>query len=216
MKGLMLKDLSLLKTQMNSVAIMLVIAVFMLLTGEMVSFVVTYAVMVFSMFGVSTMSYDKFDNGYAFLFTLPISRKLYVLEKYVFSVLSILTGAVIASGLMCGIELVKSGSLANAEDLGFVLGYVCGATIFLSLILPIQFQFGPEKSRIAMIVIFMVIMAGVFGLKDMVDNEKATELLLKISQITPIALIGGLVVLAIMLLMTSYLISWKIMEKKEF
>ena len=37
---------------------------------------------------MSSISYDEFDNGNAFLFSLPITRKDYVLEKYIFGSVS--------------------------------------------------------------------------------------------------------------------------------
>ena len=51
------------------------------------TFVVSYFTMIASMFVLSTISYDEYDNGYAFLFSMPFSRTSYVKEKYVFSIL---------------------------------------------------------------------------------------------------------------------------------
>ena len=44
---------------------------------------VGYVTFIFTLFTVSTISYDEYDNGYPFLFTLPITRRQYVNEKYV-------------------------------------------------------------------------------------------------------------------------------------
>lgn len=52
------------------------------------TFVVGYIILVFGLFALNTISYDEMDNGYAFLFTLPISRADYVKEKYVYGILS--------------------------------------------------------------------------------------------------------------------------------
>ena len=81
MKGLLLKDLSILKTQGRSFVIIIAIAMFMLIAGNNTTFAVIYANILFVTFGITTLSYDTHDNGYAFLYTLPISRKLYVAEK---------------------------------------------------------------------------------------------------------------------------------------
>lgn len=37
-----------------------------------------------AMIAVGTLSYDETDNGLAFLMTLPVDRKTYVREKYLF------------------------------------------------------------------------------------------------------------------------------------
>lgn len=36
---------------------------------------------------MSTISYDEFDNGNAFLFSMPITRKSYTVEKYAFGLI---------------------------------------------------------------------------------------------------------------------------------
>ena len=75
-----------------SLSIIFAVVIFMLVAGQDTSFVIMYANIIFMMFGLSTISYDAFDNGEAFLFTLPITKKLYVKEKYVFSLASLLFG----------------------------------------------------------------------------------------------------------------------------
>ena len=100
-------------------------------------------------FTVNTISYDEFDHGYLFLFTLPVTRKDYVLEKYVFM-------------LLCG-----GGFWAVSAAAGFVADYIRGdvvsllewlmpmflilleMTIFLAVMLPVSLKYGMEKSRTA-------------------------------------------------------------------
>jgi len=168
------------------------------------------------MFGITTLNYDHFDNGFAFLFTLPITRKLYVLEKYIFSMLCTVVGAGDALLMMFVGSFIRSEYALVSSDISFLVGYVLGAMIFLALVLPIQIKFGPEKGRIAMLVLFMLIMALGTGLKSVVEDEKVVELFAKLSSLAPILLLGTLAVLAIMMLGISYMISCKIIVKKEF
>lgn len=216
MKGLLLKDLALMKTQGRSVAIIMIIAFFMMFVGDNITFAIVYANMIFVMFGISTLSYDVFDNGYAFLFTLPITRKLYVLEKYVFSILCIFTGVVFAFVMIFLTSLVKEQYVFTSSEVSFVLGYAIGAIIFLALILPVELKFGPEKGRIAMIIVFAIIMASGFALKEIVGNVDFSPVLAKLSSITPVLILGILAVVGIIILFASYMISCKIMMKKEF
>ena len=44
--------------------------------------VVWDSTIVTAIFAITTISYDEFDNGLAFLMTLPVTRKQYVAEKY--------------------------------------------------------------------------------------------------------------------------------------
>ena len=76
MKGMLIKDFRLLKNQGKTLILMLLaVAVFMnLITDVGPSFVVGYITIIFSLFTVSTISYDEFDNCYLFLMTLPVSK----------------------------------------------------------------------------------------------------------------------------------------------
>ena len=61
------KDLALVKAQMRSAIIIFAVVIFMLVAGQDTSFVIMYANIIFMMFGLSTISYDAFDNGEAFV-----------------------------------------------------------------------------------------------------------------------------------------------------
>ena len=87
MKGLMIKDLKLMKAQKNFFLLILAVAVGMILFSEDVTFGLGFLTFVVSLFTLSTISYDEFDNGNAFLFSLPITRQTYVFEKYSLSLL---------------------------------------------------------------------------------------------------------------------------------
>ena len=216
MKGLLLKDLALIKNQSQAFIIVAAIALFMMLAGNDVIFIISYAIILFAMFGITTLNYDHFDNGFAFLFTLPITRKLYVLEKYIFSMLCTVVGAGVALLMIFVGSFIRSEYALVSSDISFLVGYVLSAMIFLALVLPIQIKFGPEKGRIAMLVLFMLIMALGTGLKSVVEDEKVVELFAKLSSLAPVLLLGTLAVLAIVMLGISYMISCKIMMKKEF
>lgn len=84
MTGLLIKDLKLLKVQRNFFLMFVAIAVWMQTFMDGVSFIIGYMTFCGSMAVLNTISYDEYDNGNAFLFSLPISRKGYVLEKYAF------------------------------------------------------------------------------------------------------------------------------------
>lgn len=215
MKGLLLKDLKLMKTQGRSVVIIIAIAVLMLLADNNAIFAIAYANMIFGMLGITTLSYDVFDNGYAFLFTLPITRKLYVLEKYVFSMLSVATGVILSFILMVMTNLIKEEHVLTTSEVSFVLGYAIGVIVFLTIMLPVNLKFGPEKGRIAMVVVVAVIMASAFVLKEIAGTMDLTKMYWQLSSFTPTLIMGILGAVAVIVLGISYLISCKIMMNKE-
>ena len=84
MKGLLTKDFRILAGQKRYFTIIILIALIFLCSGQPAQIIVGYCTMFGMLFTVNTISYDEFDHGYLFLFTLPVTRKDYVLEKYVF------------------------------------------------------------------------------------------------------------------------------------
>ena len=88
MKGMLVKDFKLMKGQRNFFAVIAAMAVGMAIFMEEPSFIIGYMTFAGSLFTLSTISYDEFDNGNAFLFSLPISRKGYTVEKYQFGLIA--------------------------------------------------------------------------------------------------------------------------------
>ena len=210
MKGLLLKDLSIVKQQGRSIIIIVAIAIFMMASGNDITFAIAYANMLFVMFGITTLNYDAFDNGFSFLFTLPITRKMYVAEKYLFSLLCVAAGLTLSTVLMA-----VTGNLSS-ESIEFIAGYAAAAILLLSLLLPIELKYGPEKGRIAMIIIFAIVFAVVFGLKKVIGPDQIASLLIALEKMNEVLLAGSVGAAIIVLLLISYLISCRIMEKKEF
>jgi len=216
MKGLLLKDLSILKTQGRSAVLIMAIALFMLIAGNNTAFAVVYANILFVTFGITTISYDNYDNGYAFLFTLPISRKLYVMEKYVFSMLSIATGTVLSLILMIVVSFIKVDYILTTSEIAFVIGYGVSAIVISSIMLPVNLKFGPEKGRIAMVVLIAIVMSGIFAMAKISGTMDLTRVYLEIKGSPAFIIIGIFSVIVLLILAGSYLISCKIMENKEF
>lgn len=82
MKGLFIKDLKLLKKR--GIFILVLIAGYMVFYLGTVSMelAVGFATLMISVFSLTTFTYDEYENGMPFLFTLPIRRIDYVREKY--------------------------------------------------------------------------------------------------------------------------------------
>ena len=75
MRGLLLKDLALMKGQKKFLLLVILIAAVPVLTSGNIGFLTTYLPFVICFFTISTVSYDEIDNSISFLMTLPVSRK---------------------------------------------------------------------------------------------------------------------------------------------
>lgn len=215
MKGLLMKDLEFVKLQAKSMIFIFVLVIFMLLCGSNFEFVIVYANIIFTMFVITTINYDYFENGCAFLMTLPISRKLYVNEKYVLGLLTAGCGFLADIVFMLVGHFLKEGYVFGMNNLIFSFAYALGSLVFIALVLPIELKYGPEKARIAMIVVVAVIYAGVFVFTGIgpFDLSGVTTQLLSLEKIVLLGPAGVAVAIALCI---SYLISCGIMEKKEF
>ncbi len=218
MKGLLIKDFRLMKNQKTFLVIIGFIAAMLLVTTDNPSFVICYVTILFSMFAVTTLSYDEYDNGSAFLFSLPLKRKTYVMEKYIFSLLlgGIAWAVITLLSTACLYfrlpeENIEEYLLSAVIYFGILL-------IFTTLILPMQFKFGAEKGRIAILgfvgIVFILVFIGSKLLKPMgIDLDAVIS---EISKVKPVQVVIWLFVSSLVLLCVSYMISVKIMEKKEF
>lgn len=170
MKGLLIKDFKLMKNMKNSLLIIAVIAVGMAGYLKDLTFLIVYLALLGATFTTSTLSYDEFDNGYAFLFCLPVERKGYVAEKYGFGLIMSgggwLMGSLLAAagGVMRGTASVGDTAMASLAMLPVPL-------ILLAVLLPLHLKFGGEKGRLV-----MFCMAGALAIAGLV-GVKAAEML---------------------------------------
>ena len=158
MKGLLIKDFKLMKSQKNFFILLILISIAMAAFSfpDSAFFIIGFMAFVGSLFAMSSVSYDEFDNGNAFLFSLPITRKQYVKEKYVFG---LITGGV---SWLIAVVIAAAAVLANSyafalEDLIIAAMLLPIMAIILSIMLPLQLKFGAEKGRIAFICVMVIL-----------------------------------------------------------
>lgn len=222
MKGMLIKDFRILKYQGKTLFLMLlVVAVLMnLITDVGPTFIVGYITIIFSLFTVTTVSYDEFDNCYLFLMTLPVTRKKYVNEKYLFALLSIIFAW--CAGIVLGIILMivqPSGEVDAADWFGTCLGYIFTAWIFVSVMLPLRLKFDAEKARYADLIMIAAVAIAAFLISNALEYVPA-----KIvgpgkewfSGLGTGGILGLFAVVTALVVVISYLCSRHIMAKKEF
>ena len=222
MKGLLIKDWKLLKNQKQFFLVMVFFVIMFVGFGKSVAFGSIYLLIMLSVFTLSTISYDEFDNGAAYLFTLPFNRRTYAREKYIFCLISILVSTVIIVLINIFANLIRGENILNAEDmtsLGIsVLSGILTAVILVSVMIPMQLKWGSEKSRIIwMGAAVAIILLGSGGVKLIQKAQlNVSELFAWLDRIPPAVGIAGvgLVMLAGMLI--SCRISERIVEKKEY
>ena len=204
MKGLLIKDFKLMKNQKNFFFIMIFIAAAMLFAEFESTFVVSYFTMIASMFVLSTISYDEYDNGYAFLFSMPFSRTSYVKEKYVFSIL-VGGGAWLLSVVLSGILI----TIRNPQ---------ISVLLFAAVMIPVQLKFGGERGRVALLLTVGVAVLGSMGVIKLLEilQVDLDAVLASMNTLNMMQIGGAAGIFSIVLLAISYRISCRVMKNKEF
>ena len=217
MKGLFVKDIELMKQQKQFFILVVVMGVILNLAGGSgsVSFATGYFTIVTAIFAITTISYDEFDNGLAFLMTLPVTRKQYVAEKYLLGAGLTATawGIATITGVICKGVAELQGCLS--ETIIGSLIYIPLALLMLAVSLPLVIHFGAEKGRYIAMVMWAIIFAVVYILiKTMGLSADAVDAWL--NGLNRGMVLAGVVLFTVIVYMGSFGIGVRLMEKKEF
>lgn len=153
MSGLLEKDICLLlRGHRNMLILFFMICVFLGL-GQPGTFILGYLPSLMLVVLIGTFSCDESDNGFPFLFTLPIDRKTYIQEKYVFCVGGTVVSFAIAWMLYMASQVLHGVSNLSGlllENAGMIPVFLAVFFIALSVMIPVQIKFGAESARVLM------------------------------------------------------------------
>ena len=217
MKGLLVKDLRLVLKRKQQLLILLAVCAMVAFSTDG-SFVIAYTAGLLGILGLSTLAYDERDNGFPFLFSLPVDVRTYVSEKYLFCILTSFVGVAVGTGLFFAACASKGGMDVFREDIVYALLYLPATLLLILSILPVQMIFGIERSRVITFVfygILFVLSAVLVKVVGPIDPAESSRNLPEwMNNILFVA--GAACVLAIALCLASYLICLRAMRKKEF
>jgi len=163
--------------------------------------------MQFAMLPVTSFAYDQQARWEWFAQTLPVSRREIVAGKYVLSIVSVAAGTIIGIGLASVVSLLK-GEPADPRDIALTGGFIIAASLFfLSVMIPLIFKFGVEKSR------FMIwAVAGAAALIAVLMKLPVPDWLVKAS---PGAILGAALIGAMAAMAVSFFASKAIYESRD-
>ena len=219
MRGLLIKDLRLVMRQQRATLFVFISIIFLVIMAvENPMFGLVYVVFLLPALLISTISYDTFENGMLFLMSLPISRKDYVAEKYLLAV----GGSVLINFVSTGFTYI-SGMIRGMEINFFEL-LVCSLTaqiivlIYSAFMLPVNMCLGTEKGRIVMIIMAVLIGAILGGSESLLEtqNETVTGFFTSVYQFGIVELLLAALFICFAVILISYRLTVKWMEKKEY
>lgn len=217
MKGLLVKDLLLIKERKNTILLGIIVVGatgFMMESGFMSSFLSLFSAILL----LTTLSFDELDNGMAFLMTMPIRRKDYAVEKYVLGVIMGVASLVLSVVLEVAIGTFNGNGVNVSELVTNLLTGTLIFTLILMVMLPLDMKLGVEKGRIAMFIIY----GAAFGIVMLVTKTADKTALdidaiaTKITYANPFLIIGAVLAFVVIALLVSMFISISVMNKKEY
>lgn len=218
MKAMLIKDWKLMKGQKQFVFILCIFMAVFGVINDNLGFLISYMTLMASIFSISTVSYDEYNNGMVYLLALPISRRKYVEEKYLFCLLTSLIVSVVSLLVTLGIGIVRSTNATPKDLLISAASALVVGVLICGFMLPIHLKFGPEKSRIAMAVVGAAIFAMIYGMV-WISKRMGTDIgvvLQNFNNLSEGMIAAAAVVICLAILLISMLISVHVMEKREF
>lgn len=159
MKSLVLKDLFNIGHNAKSMFFMLLFFACITIPQGGVEACIVASGILCSMMVITTFSFDDQSKWTKYAMIMPVSKKNYVISKFVvlaiFSLIGVLIGTIL--GTIGGLLMHKISSISSlftslgAAAVGFVIAEVLG-----SVSIPLLFKFGAEKARMMTLIAFVV------------------------------------------------------------
>ncbi len=157
MRGLIKKDLLILKNSLKTFLLVLIVYGCMICMGTLDIFFLPPFISVLLM--ISTFNYDNYNKWDFYALTLPDGRKNVVRAKYITTLLVVVVTMIFA--LVIGLLFLKKADYL--ESLTTCLSTFLGISFFEGILYPLIFKYGVEKARIAIfgLIFGLIIIGGV-------------------------------------------------------
>lgn len=221
MKGLLVKDLRLMFTT-KLVFVVMIMALLMSIFATDAPYIL---VLVGSLFSVSlvamTCGNDEMNNVKAYLLTLPTSRRDYVIEKYLLTIVMMILSNVVMLTICLALafklgEPIDRLELAINLGIGTIIGNVMAAAVLM-----LSIVFNSRIYRLVVAIIGGAVFLFAIGIKKFVITETFTMPQTILNAIewmkqNPIETLGIFNIAAILLMVVSFVISLITINRKEF
>lgn len=157
---------------------------------------------------LSTFTYNEQCKWDTYVNTMPLRRSDIVREKYLLSILCVLTPA--AVGMLTQFVLQMIRHETKPDPYIVIIAISLFAFLYLAIMMPILFKTGSEKARVIMVVLWVIPFLLIMLAKkaDLIHESMITARQVKI-------FIISVVIVIIALFILSYFISKAIYQKKE-
>lgn len=217
MKALFIQDFRYMLTQKSFLVLIALVGIVLALTqNDNYIFVIGYLGFMGMITGMMSVTMDDQSNGLTFLFSLPIDRRVYVREKYIFIVLMGVSFSIFATALCLLFRMFAEYKAPLDEILATSLGTLFVMLLFVCFMLPLQLKFGAERARLASFITIGLFFAAVIVAGLVVNFADALPFIQAFLSMSPVALTGIGAAFLIVCLRISYSASLRVILRREF
>ena len=217
MKALFIQDFRYMLTQKSFLVLIALVGIVLALTqNDNYIFVIGYLGFMGMITGMMSVTMDDQSNGLTFLFSLPIDRRVYVREKYIFIVLMGVSFSIVATALCLLFRMFAEYKAPLDEILATSLGTLFVMLLFVCFMLPLQLKFGAERARLASFIAIGLFFAAVIVAGLVVNFADALPFIQAFLSMSPVALTGIGAAFLIVCLRISYSASLRVILRREF
>ena len=217
MKALFIQDIRYMLTQKSFLVTILIVGIALALgQNDNYIFVIGYLGFMGMITGLMSLTMDDQSHGLAFLFSLPIDRRTYVREKYLFVVFMGIVFSLFATALCLLFRMFAEYKAPLDEILVTSLGTLFVMLLFVCFMLPLQLKFGAERARLASFIAIGLFFAAVIVAGLVVNFADALPFIQAFLSLSPVAPIGIAIAFLIVCLRISYSASLRVILRREF
>lgn len=210
MRSLIIKDLYNIGHNAKQMLILLTaLAVFLVPSTGTAGFIIT-STLLCSMMTTTTFSFDERSKWEKFALIMPVSRKEYIMSKYVINMIFSIIGIGIGIITALVIDSIK-GQWDFTAGFGCVIVSLLIAVLYGSMIIPFMIKFGTENARMIIIGTTAVPALLLYGLYKL-----AVTMGVSFTDTLIIAILISVVLCLILLAVLSYKLSLHWFNSKEF
>lgn len=216
MKGLIIKDLCVLKNQMKTLLLVLAFFIIFSIINEDTTFILFLVPFYMIMILITTFNYDEFNKWDSYCNSLPLSRKEIVKSKYIlFNATSLI---VLIVGILSSLIIPNFIENTTFESLfASIIGVAFGICLVISLLIPFYYKFGSSKGRIMLFlcIVILALLIGMITSLDIFNNKELMNLLNSLNNLSLGMITLLLIILTSIVMSISYYISVRIYKNKE-
>ena len=217
MKGLIIKDLCVLKNQMKTLLLVLAFFIIFSIINEDATFILFLVPFYMIMILITTFNYDEFNKWDSYCNSLPLSRKEIVKSKYILfnatSLIALILGILASFIIPSFIENTTFESLFAS-----IIGVAFGICLVISLLIPFYYKFGSSKGRIMLFlcIVILALLIGAITSLDIFNNKELMNIINSLNNLNLGMFTLLLIILTVIIMFISYYISVRIYKNKEF